>query len=391
LYRTMPEVFRALPTWSFYVITSLDLEQILGQSADRRRKLYNGRIECTYYQFYGPKPPKRPSDEQRSSQQREQLERAEPSAASAFGGLKDNASNQAEIFANRLRKMARHLRRWPGRGITCYRVYDRDIPEIPLAVDIYEGRLHMAEYDRPHDRTPAEHADWLDMLIKVAGETLGIGPEDIYLKRRRRQRGIAQYNKVSEAGSVCTVHEGGLEFEINLSDYVDTGLFLDHRITRDMVRAESVGKRMLNLFAYTGAFSVYAAAGGATSTVTVDLSKTYLDWAKRNMSANGFEGQEHRFVRSGAMEFLRSHPQGEQYDLAAIDPPTFSNSKKIQDVFDVQRHYSDLLIATAGLLPEGGGIYFQIKPGRTIQLNGETVASVESPLPEGWYSTDAWD
>jgi 23S rRNA (guanine2445-N2)-methyltransferase / 23S rRNA (guanine2069-N7)-methyltransferase len=358
LYQTMPEVFRALKTWSFYIITSLNLEQILGQSAHRRRKLYNGRIECTYYQFYGPKPPKKPSDQQHSSQQHEHLEQADRSAASVFGGLKDNASNQAEIFANRLRKMARHQRRWPGRGITCYRIYDRDIPEIPLAVDIYEGRLHMAEYDRPHDRTPAEHADWLDMLVKTAGETLGIRREDIYLKRRRRQRGIAQYNKVSDTGSVFTVHEGGLEFEVNLSDYLDTGLFLDHRITREMVRAESAGKRMLNLFAYTGAFSVYAASGGATSTMTVDLSKTYLDWAKRNMSANGFEGQQHRFVRSDAMEFLRRHPQGAQYDIAVIDPPTFSNSKRIQDVFDVQRHYIDLLIATARLMPEGGVIYF---------------------------------
>ncbi len=358
LYRAMPEVFRALKTWSFYIITSLNLEQILGQSADRRRKLYNGRIECTYYQFYGPKPPKKPLDQQHSSQQHRPLEQAEGSVTSAFGGLKDNASNQAEIFGNRLRKMARHLRRWAGKGITCYRIYDRDIPEIPVAVDVYEGRLHMAEYDRPHDRTPGEHADWLDMLVKTAGETLGIRREDIYLKRRRRQRGIAQYNKVSEAGSVFTVHEGGLEFEVNLSDYLDTGLFLDHRITREMVRSESAGKRMLNLFAYTGAFSVYAADGGATSTVTVDLSKTYLGWAKRNMSANGFEGQQHRFVRSDAMEFLRRHPQGGQYDIAVIDPPTFSNSKQIQDVFDVQRHYSDLLIATGRVMPEGGVIYF---------------------------------
>ena len=358
LYRTMPEMFRTLKTWSFYIITSVDLEQIVGQSAHRRRKLYNGRIECTYYQFHGPKPPKNTSDPQHSSRKDEHVEQGEGSVASAFGGLKDNALSQAEAFANRLRKRARHLRRWPSRGITCYRIYFRDIPEIPLAADIYEGRLHMAEYDRPHDRTPAEHADWLDMLVKVAGETLGIRREDVYLKRRRRQRGIVQCNKVSESGNVFTVHEGGLKFEVNLSDYLDTGLCLDQRITRELVRSESTGKRMLDLFAGTGAFSVYAADGGATSTMTVDLSKTYLDWAGRNMSANGFEGQKHRFVRSDAMEFLRTRPQGEQYDIAVIDPRTCCDSTHSQDVFDVQRHYIDLLHAAARRMPEGGVIYF---------------------------------
>jgi 23S rRNA (guanine2445-N2)-methyltransferase / 23S rRNA (guanine2069-N7)-methyltransferase len=376
LYQTMPEVFRALKTWSFYVITSLNLEQILGQSADRRRKLYNGRIECTYYQFHGPRPPKKTSDQRQLPQPSEHPEQAEAKAPSAFGGLKGNASNQAEIFANRLRKISRHLRRWPGKGITCYRIYDRDIPEIPLAVDVYEGRLHMSEYDRPHDRTPAEHADWLDMLVKTASETLGIRREDIYLKRRRRQRGIAQYNKVSETRSVFKVHEGGLEFEVNLSDYLDTGLFLDHRITREMVRAESSGKRMLNLFAYTGTFSVYAADGGATSTTTVDLSKTYLDWAKRNMLVNGFKGSQHQFVRADTMEFLHRHSPGTHYDIAVIDPPTFSNSKQLQEVFDVQLHYSDLLIATARLMSEGGVIYFSTN-FRQFKFDPDTLTGLE--------------
>jgi len=351
LYRSMPDVFRRLRTWSFYVITSVDLEEILGQPADRRRKLYNGRIECTYYQFHGPRPPTdsapAPIDEA-----------ADPAPAPAFGGLKDNAATQVEIFTNRLRKMARHLRRWPGRGITCYRLYDRDIPEVPLAVDVYEGRLHIAEYDRPHDRTPAEHADWLDLLARAAGEALGIDAEEVFLKRRRRQRGTSQYDRFAEVGRVCTVHEGGLAFEVNLSDYLDTGLFLDHRITRERVRAESAGKRMLNLFAYTGAFSVYAAGGGAAATTTVDLSKTYLDWARRNMTANGFTGPQHRFVAGDAMEFLRRHRPGPHYDLAVIDPPTFSNSKRTPGVFDVQRDHVELLTAAAALMPAGGVIYF---------------------------------
>jgi 23S rRNA (guanine2445-N2)-methyltransferase / 23S rRNA (guanine2069-N7)-methyltransferase len=351
IYEAMPAVFRTLKTWSFYVITSLDLEKILGQSADRRRKLYNGRLECTYYQYHGPRPPKahapRPTEE-------------EIAPAAAFGGLEDTAAtDQAEMFANRLRKNARHLRRWPGRGVTCYRVYDRDIPEIPLAVDIYEGRLHIAEYERPNELSLAQHADWLDLLVKTAGETLDVPADAVFFKRRQRQRGTDQYTKVDRSGSTITVQEGDLAFEVNLSDYLDTGLFLDHRITRDMVRADSGGRRMLNLFSYTGSFSVYAANGQAASTTSVDLSKTYLDWAGRNFKANGLElGTQHRLIRSDAMEFLRNHHFGPSYDLAVIDPPTFSNSKRTEGVFDVQRDYIDLLKATAALMSPGGVIYF---------------------------------
>jgi len=365
VYRAMPEVFRDLKTWSFYVLTSVDLEGILGQQADRRRKLYNGRIECTYYQFHGPRPAKAEATE---------AVEAEPDAA--FGGLKANAANQAEIFANRLRKMARHLRRWPGRGITCYRLYDRDIPEVPLAVDIYQGRLHIAEYDRPHDRTPAEHADWLDMLVGVASDVLDVPPKSIFLKRRQRQRGTDQYGRVSEEGSVYTVGEGGLAFEVNLSDYLDTGLFLDHRITREKVRSEADGKRMLNLFAYTGAFTVYAADGGAASTTTVDLSNTYLGWARRNMAANGFDGPEHRFIHSDAMEFLRDHQPGDHYDLAVIDPPTFSASKRTPDVFDIQRNHVELLGAAAALMPPGAVIYFSTN-FRRFKLDVDSLRGLE--------------
>ncbi len=366
LYRSMPGVFRNLPTWSFFVITSVDLEGILGQTADRRRKLYNGQIECTYYQFHGPRQPKVSAETPvLQPEQEEAIEPAEhtpppppPPPPAAFGGLMANASKQAELFTNRLRKRARHLRKWPGRGVTCYRLYDRDIPEIPLAIDLYEGRLHITEYDRPHDRTPAQHVDWLEMLVAIAGEVLDVPRESIFLKRRQRQRGADQYEKVSEVRNAFTVHEGGLAFEVNLSSYLDTGLFLDHRKTREMVRAESEGKRVLNLFSYTGSFSVYAAAGGAATTTTVDLSKTYLSWARHNLAANGFEGDEHRLVHRDVMEFVHEHAAGPHYDLAVIDPPTFSNSKRAENVFDVQRDYVELLNAAAKLMSPGGVIYF---------------------------------
>ncbi|MFW6154309.1 MAG: bifunctional 23S rRNA (guanine(2069)-N(7))-methyltransferase RlmK/23S rRNA (guanine(2445)-N(2))-methyltransferase RlmL [Planctomycetota bacterium] len=365
VYRAMPEVFRRLKTWSFYVLTSVDLEAVLGQEADRRRKLYNGRIACTYYQFHGPRPP------------REGERREERPPAAAFGGLKAHATHQAEVFANRLRKMARHRRRWPNRGITCYRLYDRDIPEVPLAVDRYEEYVHVAEYERPHDRTPAEHADWLDMLMDVIAEVLEVPREHVFLKHRRRQRGSAQYERVAERGRIVTVHEGGLTFEVNLSDYLDTGLFLDHRLTRARVREEAAGKRMVNLFAYTGAFSVYAAAGGAASTTTVDLSKTYLDWARRNMALNGVSpGPAHRFVQADAMAFLADHAPGDHYDLAVIDPPTFSNSKRTEGVFDVQRDHAPLLAAAARLMPPGGVIYFSTN-ARRFKLDEPALPGLE--------------
>jgi len=356
IYRSMPDVLRRLKTWSHYILTSYPrFEAIVGQLANRRRKLYNGAIECTYFQFHGPRPPKGWTPGEASVEAKSS---SEP-VTQAFGGLDNRAEPQAEMFANRLAKQARHLRKWPSkRGITCYRLYDRDIPEIPLAVDLYEGRLHIAEYDRPHDRTPGQHVDWLEKMASAAGEKLGVAADSVFLKMRRRQRGTSQYERVSEGGSRVTVSEGGCRFLVNLSDYIDTGLFLDHRITRGMVRDEADGKRMLNLFAYTGAFSVYAAAGGAASTTTVDLSNTYLDWARANFRANEISEDNHRFVRSGAMGFLRDHGSGEFYDLAVVDPPTFSNSKSTEGDFDIQRDYAELLTRLAGLMSPGGVIYF---------------------------------
>jgi 23S rRNA (guanine2445-N2)-methyltransferase / 23S rRNA (guanine2069-N7)-methyltransferase len=357
IYRSMPEILRRLKTWSHYILTSYPrFEAIVAQKADRRRKLYNGRIECTYFQFHGPRRP-------RTSAPAEAAPDAQSSSqpvVQAFGGLDARAEPQAEMFANRLAKQARHLRKWPTkRGITCYRLYDRDIPEIPLAVDLYEGRLHIAEYDRPHDRTAGQHVDWLERMASAAGEKLAIRPENIFLKRRRRQRGTDQYERVSDAPTPrITVSEGGCKFMVNLADYIDTGLFLDHRITRGMVRDESAGKRMLNLFAYTGSFSVYAAAGGAVETTTVDLSNTYLDWARANFKLNGFASDAHRFVRSGAMAFIADHAPGAHYDIAVVDPPTFSNSKSTAGVFDIQRDYVALLSGLAGLMSPGGVIYF---------------------------------
>jgi 23S rRNA G2069 N7-methylase RlmK/C1962 C5-methylase RlmI len=184
-------------------------------------------------------------------------------------------------------------------------------------------------------------------------------PSDkIFFKRRERQRGAKQHEHLAGRQYEIKVNEGGLQFIVNLSDYVDTGLFLDHRITRSMVRKEAAGTNFLNLFAYTGAFTVYAASGGATRTTTVDWTRSYLDWAKRNMAANGFDGPEHRYLRSDARGFLRDPAANEKYDLAFVDPPTFSNSKRTEEDWDIQRDHVELLSGVLERMVPGGIVYF---------------------------------
>lgn len=379
LYRMLPEVLRRLKTWSHYILTAReDLEKLVGQQADRRRKLYNAQIACTYYQFYGPRPPRRqdPNSAPEFSAPPVASRPKPKETKPVFGGLRDEAKRQAEEFANRLRKVDRHLRRWPTRrGITCYRLYERDIPEVPLVVDRYEDALHIAEFERPHERTPAEHADWLDYLVRTAAETLEVPRELAFLKHRARQRGSSQYERVAEQQAIRVVQEGGLKFQVNLSDYLDTGLFLDHRQTRSMVRDLAEGKRFLNLFAYTGSFTVYAAASGASETTTVDLSPTYQDWAAENLRLNGFTGAQHRFVRSDAMQFLEGLPAGQLYDLVVVDPPTFSNSKRLEEDWDIQRDHITLLRAVIAHTSPGGVIFFSTN-SRRFKLDEAALAGV---------------
>ncbi len=388
LYRTFPLVFRRLPTWSFYILSLRpDLETLVGQRADRRRKLYNGPLECTYYQFHGPRPPRDHKDvggvsdadlqsfsvggvsnadvanhsSTPSASERPPTKKQEtrPAAAPAFGGLQQSAIRQAEEFANRLRNRTRHFRRWPTkRGIMCYRLYERDVPDVPLVVDRYGDALHIAEFARPHDRSLAQHADWLDLMARTAATVLEVPRERVFMKHRDRQRGADQYDRVDDRGATFVVEEGGLKFIVNLSDYIDTGLFLDHRLTRQMVRDAAAGKGFLNLFAYTGSFSVYAAAGGAASTTTVDKSSTYTDWARENLQLNGFTGPAHRVIRSDIREFLDGLSPREVWDLAVVDPPTFSNTKGLEVDWDVQRDHAELLQRLAPQIAVGGSVYF---------------------------------
>jgi 23S rRNA G2069 N7-methylase RlmK/C1962 C5-methylase RlmI len=240
------------------------------------------------------------------------------------------------MFANRVRKNARHLAKWAKRaGVTCYRVYDRDIPELPVTLDTYEGALVMSDY-----RIDPSDGAWLDALADAAQATLDA--RECFAKRRERlvdrQEGH-QYERLDDAAATRVVHEAGLQFRVNLSDYVDTGLFLDHRATRERVAAEP-GASLLNLFSYTGAFSVYAAKAGKRTT-SVDLSKTYLDWARDNLELNRLDGE---LVHADVREFLaEARGAGRRWDVAIVDPPTFSNSKRMDYTFDIQRDHAALL------------------------------------------------
>ncbi len=260
----------------------------------------------------------------------------------------------SEMLVNRVRKRVRHLRKWARReSVSCYRIYDRDIPEIPLTIDWYQGALYVAELSRED-----EEIDSRGLGLAVA-DALEVAPRDVYIKQRRRQKGSAQYERLADRGDGAVVEEGGHRFVVNLSDYLDTGLFLDHRQTRAMVAAEAAGKRFLNLFCYTASFTVYAAAAGARSSVSVDLSNTYLSWAGENLQLNGIDERRHRLLRADVLELLAvPPPELGRFDLAVLDPPTFSNSKAMRDILDVQRDHDRLINDTLALLDPGGVLYF---------------------------------
>lgn len=276
------------------------------------------------------------------------------------------------MLCNRVRKNQRHLRKWARRErVSCYRLYDRDIPEIPLAIDWYDGRLHVAEYARRDD---TDRSDWVDAMARAVAAALEVTPDAVFIKHRRRQRGADQYQPVAGTGERFVVGEGGLRFYVNLSDYVDTGLFLDHRPLRARFGAEAKAARVLNLFCYTGAFTVYAAAGGARASLSVDLSNTYLAWAADNLELNDLAGDHHELRRADVLQYLDEPLPAEPFDLAIVDPPTFSNSKAMREVLDTQRDHARLINGTLQRLRPGGWLYFSTN-NRRFRLDEAAVAS----------------
>jgi 23S rRNA (cytosine1962-C5)-methyltransferase len=279
------------------------------------------------------------------------------------------------MFRNRLQKVYRHISKGAARqGISCYRIYDHDLPEAPFIIERYGDQLYVSEYKRRHGLDDEAHAAWLQGCLEVMQEVTGIPVDHIYVKLRQRKEGRkGQYQKLDERRSEFVVQEGGLSFLVNLSDYLDTGLFLDHRSTRQLVRERAQDKDVLNLFCYTGSFSVYVLSGGARRVHSVDLSKTYLGWTERNVALNFPEaGARHEAIHADALRFLREAPS-ESYDLIVLDPPTFSNSKRMDDILDVQRDHVAMINDSLRLLRPGGILYFSTNYTR-FELDSARIA-----------------
>ena len=302
------------------------------------------------------------------------------------------------MLGNRLRKRHDQLRKWAARaGIEAFRLYERDIPEFPLTVDWYAGEVVAWLHPRTRDDTPELEEAHRVRCVQEIREGLGIDEARLFLKTRRRQRRrrdggeaegdeAGQYERVGQSNAMRVVSEQGLKFEVNLSDYLDTGLFLDHRITRDMVRQRARGKRVLNLFAYTGSFTCYALAGGAAATTTVDLSNTYQAWTERNMRLNGFEpSREHRLIQGDCVQFLERGPRkNERYDIVVCDPPTFSNSKRMaEDSFSVDRDWPRLIATMQPWLADEAVVWFSTN-SRGLQFDA-------AQLPVGFAARDMTD
>ncbi len=275
-------------------------------------------------------------------------------------------SEQSNGFRNRLAKNCKQINRWRKKeNVDCYRLYDADLPDYAVAIDVYEGEkrwVHVQEYEAPKTIEEEKAKLRIREIISIIPAVLNVTMDEIFLKSRRRQRGNEQYEKLGELKHFHQVREGQGRFWVNFEDYLDTGLFLDHRPVRLKIAAQSQGKSLLNLFAYTGSISVHAALGGAKRTVTVDMSRTYLDWAERNMSLNNLlEGpnvNRHAFVHADCIKWLKHTRNTELFDIVFVDPPSFSNSKRMTDVFDVQRDHADMLRQAMRLLEKDGVLYF---------------------------------
>ncbi len=283
-------------------------------------------------------------------------------------------SDKLQMFYNRLLKVYKHKSKLAKRqNVSCYRVYDHDLPEFPFSIELYDDKLYIAEYLRRHGMDEEAHEAWLEESIAVIRSIIPIENENIYIKQRRRKANReSQYEKLNDAKEFFTVEENGLKFLINLTDYLDTGLFLDHRTTRQMVAKEATDKRILNLFCYTGSFSVYAANAGAASVTSVDLSKTYLQWAEDNFTINLLKDvNKYQFVHADVKQYLKTLPKN-SFDLVVMDPPTFSNSKRMKDFLDIQQDHVELLNDVIAALSENGRIYFSTNL-TTFKLDNENI------------------
>ena len=361
LYRQIGQQCKAhFPNWRVAIFTgNPDMGRYIGIRPQRKHTLYNGAIECKLLHYL-------------VSEDQYAIDNPKPRAPQSF-------SASAAMFANRLHKNIRKLGQWAQQEkIGCYRLYDADMPEYNVAIDLYHSDrlyVHIQEYEAPKTIDPAKAHQRLAEAVAITTEVLQVPNDDIYLKQRRQQKGGGQYEKLAERNEFHVITEGPGKFLVNFTDYLDTGLFLDHRLTRQMLHDMARDKRVLNLFAYTGTATVYAALGGAQTTTTVDMSNTYLEWAQRNLELNGIDDNDHEFIQADILQLL-SEPTSRRFDLIFLDPPSFSRSKRMQGTLDIQRDHVELLHDVAKLLAPDGIIVFS-NNFRKFRLDRDNLAEFE--------------
>ncbi|PJE53938.1 bifunctional 23S rRNA (guanine(2069)-N(7))-methyltransferase RlmK/23S rRNA (guanine(2445)-N(2))-methyltransferase RlmL [Marinomonas sp. BSi20584] len=336
LYRQLGEwVVTHVRGWQFMMLTSNDhLARQIPARPEKSTRVINGGIECRAYQF--------------------------PLLA---GSIKEDVVAQsvmtpgAQMFANRLQKNAKKLKKWVEKNkIQCYRIYDADMPEYSVAIDVYDNWAHVQEYQAPKSVDPEKAKQRLFEVMSAIPTALNISESNVILKQRQRQTGKEQYEKFDQTKHEMIVEEYGCEFIVNLKDYLDTGLFLDHRPVRKLIQDKANGVRFLNLFCYTATASVHAGQGGARSSLSVDMSNTYTEWARRNIELNEFSDRHHQVERADCIEWLKQ--SRDKFDLIFMDPPTFSNSKKMADILDIQRDHGELVRLAMARLARGGELIF---------------------------------
>lgn len=347
LYRALGEAVKAaLPGWRFGVFTGApEYGKSLGLRSYKQYRLYNGKLPAQLLLFNV-----------------DEVSAMTPREPDVPGEVTPRVANQerADMLRNRLKKNLKTVGQWARKqGIGCYRVYDADMPEFALAIDIYEGRVHVQEYAAPKSVDERSARERLAEALAVIPDALGVDREDMVCKQRQRQAGTSQYEKQAASGEFFNVNEHGCVLKVNLKDYLDTGLFLDHRPVRHWIQQHAAGKRFLNLFCYTGAATVHAAVGGATRSLSLDMSKTYVNWAEENLALNGVDASHHRVEQADCLAWLAAKPATDQrFDLIFMDPPTFSNSARMAGVLDIQKDHGRLIRQAMQRLTSEGLLIF---------------------------------
>jgi 23S rRNA (guanine2445-N2)-methyltransferase / 23S rRNA (guanine2069-N7)-methyltransferase len=360
LYETLGQVVREhAQGWSLGVLTGAsELGHALGLRSHRRYNLFNGQLPVQLLLFSIT-----PENAARVRTPNE-LEPVAPQVTNP---------ERAAMLANRLRKNKKQLGTWARKhGIECYRLYDADMPEFALAIDWYRDQVHVQEYAPPKSVDPKAARERLAEALAVIPEALAIDHDAMVCKQRERQAGTRQYEKQGASDDFFTVHEGGCALRVNLQDYLDTGLFLDHRPIRQWIQAQSTGKRFLNLFCYTGAATAHAGIGSAAESLSVDMSQTYLQWARANLDLNGLSPRKHRLLQRDCLQWLAEKPERSEagFDLIFLDPPTFSNSARMEGFLDVQRDHARLIDQAMRRLAPEGTLIFSTN-FRRFRLSGE--------------------